>query len=82
MPPPVVERCATCHGAPKMTLAPQSKESVQKIIVMRSNRVRKKCFYYWIAIFPITFLGICMEFLCAVFCITLSHEFFQTYVIW
>ncbi len=34
------------------------KESVRKIIVMRPNRVRKKCSYYLIAVFPITFLGI------------------------
>ena len=30
------------------------KESVWKIIVMRPNRVRKKCLYYLIAVFPIT----------------------------
>ncbi len=56
------------------------KESVRKIIVMRPNRVRKKCSYYLIAVYPITFLGIRMEFLHAVFCITLLDDFFKTYV--
>ncbi len=60
-------------------LSERDKESVRKIIAMQPNRVRKKCLYYLIAVFPITFLGFCMEFLRAIFCVTLFDELLVAY---